>query len=349
MKVLVNGAGVAGLTAAFELATRGATVTVAETRHGLGGNASWVAGGMLAPWCERESAEQPVLDLGRDAADWWDAATPGQVTRAGTLVVAAPRDAGELDRFASRTTGHRRVDEDQVARLEPDLAGRFRRGLLFPDEAHLDPRQAMARLHDRLAAMGVAFRFGADIRQVSGFDRRIDCTGMAAVDDRLRGVRGEMLILRAPDVSLSRPVRLLHPRFPLYIVPRADRRFMIGATMIESQSGGSITARSMIELLSAACALHPAFGEAEVLETGVGVRPAFPDNLPRVETSGDTVRINGLYRHGFLLAPAMARQAAEIVFRQHEPVESTHETDRQRRSARDHGDNPGGAACGARL
>jgi len=333
MKVLVKGAGVAGLTAAFELATRGATVTVAETRPGLGGNASWYAGGMLAPWCELESAEQPVLDLGCDAADWWDVAAPGQVTRAGTLVVAAPRDAGELDRFASRTRGHWRVDEDEVARLEPDLAGRFRRALFFPDEAHLDPRRAMAALHGRLAAMGVAFRFGADAREVSGFDRRIDCTGMAAADDRLRGVRGEMLILRTPDVSLSRPVRLLHPRFPLYLVPRADHSFMIGATMIESQSGGSITARSMMELLSAACALHPAFGEAEVLETGVGVRPAFPDNLPRVETGGDTVRINGLYRHGFLLAPAMARRAAEIVFRQHEAMESAHETDRQRRSA----------------
>ena len=197
-------------------------MTVAETRQTLGGNASWFAGGMLAPWCERESAEQPVLDLGRDAADWWDAVLPGQVTRAGTLVVAAPRDAGELDRFASRTSGHRRVDEDEIALLEPDLAGRFRRGLLFPDEAHLDPRQAMAALHDKLAAMGVEFHFGADARHGSGFDRQIDCTGMAAADDRLRGVRGEMLILRTPDISLSRPVRLLHPRFPLYVVPRAE-------------------------------------------------------------------------------------------------------------------------------
>ncbi|MUT22905.1 glycine oxidase ThiO [Mesorhizobium japonicum] len=333
MKVLVNGAGVAGLTAAFELATRGATVTVAETRHGLGGNASWFAGGMLAPWCERESAEQPVLDLGRHAADWWDAATPGQVTRAGTLVVAAPRDAGELDRFANRTTGHRRIDEDQVARLEPDLAGRFRRGLVFADEAHLDPRQAMAALHEKLIAMGVEFRFGTDAQAVPGFDHQIDCAGSAAADGRLRGVRGEMLILRTPDVSLSRPVRLLHPRFPLYVVPRADHHFMVGATMIESQSGGPITVRSTMELLGAACALHPAFGEAEILETGVGVRPAFPDNLPRVETSGDTVAINGLYRHGFLLAPAMARQAAEFLFSHDEPVESTHETDRQRRSA----------------
>ncbi|TIV46728.1 MAG: glycine oxidase ThiO, partial [Mesorhizobium sp.] len=310
MRVLVKGAGVAGLTVAFELAARGATVTVAEMRHGLGGNASWFAGGMLAPWCERESAEQPVLDLGRDAADWWDAVLSGQVTRAGTLVVAAPRDAGELDRFASRTSGHRRVDENEIALLEPDLAGRFRRGLLFPNEAHLDPRQAMAALHDNLATMGVKFHFGCDARPVSGFARQIDCMGMAAADDRLRGVRGEMLILRTPDVSLSRPVRLLHPRFPLYAVPRTDHRFMIGATMIESQSAGPVTARSMMELLGAAHALHPAFGEAEIVETGVGVRPAFPDNLPRVETDGEIIAINGLYRHGFLLAPAMARQAA---------------------------------------
>lgn len=333
MRVLVKGAGVAGLTAAFELTARGATVTVAEIRHGVGGNASWFAGGMLAPWCERESAEQPVLDLGRDAADWWDAVLPGQVTRAGTLVVAMPRDAGELDRFASRTSGHRRVDEDEIAILEPGLAGRFRRGLLFPDEAHLDPRQAMAALQGKLAAMGVEFHFGADAGHVSGFDRQIDCTGLAAADDRLRGVRGEMLILRTPDVSLSRPVRLLHPRFPLYAVPRADTQFMIGATMIESQSGGPVTARSMMELLGAAYALHPAFGEAEIVETGVGVRPAFPDNLPRVETSGDTVAINGLYRHGFLLAPAMARQAVDLVFNQDGPKEPAHETDGQRRSA----------------
>lgn len=332
MRALVRGAGVAGLTVAFELATRGVTVTVTETRQALGGNASWFAGGMLAPWCERESAEQPVLDLGRDAADWWDAVLPGQVTRAGTLVVAAPRDAGELDRFASRTSGHRRIDESELALLEPDLAGRFRRGLFFSDEAHLDPRQAMRALHDKLADMGVEFHFGADVGQVSNFDRQIDCTGMAAVDDRLRGVRGEMLILRTPDIRLSRPVRLLHPRFPLYLVPRTDHRFMAGSTMIESQSAEPVTVRSIMELLGAACGLHPAFGEAGIVETGVGVRPAFPDNLPRVETSGDTVAINGLYRHGFLLAPAMARQAADLVFNQ-DDKELAHETDGQRRSA----------------
>lgn len=333
MKVLVKGAGVAGLTAAFELTARGATVTVAETRQGIGGNASWMAGGMLAPWCERESAEQPVLDLGRGAADWWDEALPGHVTRAGTLVVAMPRDASELDRFASRTSGYRRVDEEEIAFLEPDLAGRFRRGLFFPGEAHLDPRRAMTALHEKLAGMGVEFRFGMDARHVPDFEYQFDCTGIAAPDERLRGVRGEMLILHAPDISLSRPVRLLHPRFPLYLAPRADHHFMAGATMFESLSARSVTVRSMMELLNAAYSVHPAFGEAAIVETGVGIRPAFPDNLPRVEPRGRTISINGLYRHGFLLAPAMARRAAELVFDQHRPAENADETDSQRRSA----------------
>jgi glycine oxidase len=133
MRGLAKGAGVAGLIAAFEPAIRGAAVTVVETRHTLGGNASWLPGGILAPRCERESAEQTVLDLGRDAPDCWDALLPRQVTGAGTLVMAMSRDTGEFDRFASRTSGHRRVDEVEIAILGPDLGGGFRRGLPFPD------------------------------------------------------------------------------------------------------------------------------------------------------------------------------------------------------------------------
>jgi glycine oxidase len=89
---------------------------------------------------------------------------------------------------------------------------------------------------------------------------------------------------------------------------------MVGATMIESDSCGPITARSMMELLNTAYSLHPAFAEAEIVETGTGMRPAYPDNLPRVITEGNTISINGLYRHGFLLAPAMAVQAADMIF-----------------------------------
>ena len=158
----------------------------------------------------------------------------------------------------------------------------------------------------------------------------IDCRGLAAQDSLpdLRGVKGEMVVLRSPEVSLSRPVRLLHPRFPLYIVPRGEGVFMLGATQIESEERGRASARSVMELLSAAYALHPAFGEAEVVEIGADARPAFPDNLPRLTRRGDTIHVNGLFRHGFLLAPAMARMAADVVTGRNATPEMLHEDHR---------------------
>ncbi|EJN04019.1 glycine oxidase ThiO [Phyllobacterium sp. YR531] len=311
--VLVKGAGVAGLTVAYELRMRGAEVTIVDPCENGNSTASWYAGGMLAPWCERESAEQAIVDLGLSAADWWEEVLPGLVTRKGTLVIAPARDVKELDRFAARTSGFVRIGEEAISLLEPDLNGLFRKGLFFEREAHLTPRRVLTELKAVLAALGVQFETEISATKTSDFEWIINCTGMAAADPALRGVRGEMLLLRSKDIALSRPLRLIHPRFPLYVVPRSDHIFMVGATMIESDASGPVTARSVMELLNAAYSVHPAFGEAEVIETGVGVRPAYPDNLPRVVKTENHISINGLYRHGFLLAPAMAKQAADIV------------------------------------
>jgi glycine oxidase len=120
-------------------------------------------------------------------------------------------------------------------------------------------------------------------------------------------------VVRTREIALSRPVRLLHPRHPLYVVPWPDGRFMIGATVIESDDAGPVSVRSALELLGAAYALHPAFGEAEILDAGAGVRPAFADNVPRIVVRGRTLYVNGLYRHGFLLAPALAVQVARYL------------------------------------
>lgn len=316
MTVLIKGAGVAGLSAAFELSRRGIAVEVIDAAESVGTGASSYAGGMIAPYCERESADEAVLTLGTSAADWWEEALPGEVFRRGTLVIAAGRDNGELDRFAARTRGYEWVGGNAIAELEPDLAGRFDRALFFAEEAHLDPRRAMAGLYAALVERGVRFHLGStDLPSGTSFSAVIECTGAAAIaaTPGLRGVRGEMLFLETSEISLSRPVRLLHPRHPLYIVPRDDHRFMVGATMIETDDDGPITARSLMEMLNAAYAVHPAFGEARVVETGVGVRPAFADNLPRVVGRDDGFAIAGMYRHGFLLAPAMARQLAEKI------------------------------------
>jgi len=312
MRILIRGAGVAGLALAHELSQRGAKVSLVERRPDCSGSASWLAGGMLAPWCERENAEEEVLTFGREAIDWWDKAVPGLVKRNGTLVVAPARDARELDRFAGRTSGGQMLDREGVAALEPDLAGRFSGGLHFSAEAHLDPREALKSLQERLAASGVPVGFGCE-NAVQVPDLTADCTGISSPDPELRPVRGEMLILHAPDVTLSRPVRFLHPRIPVYVVPRDNHHFMVGATMIESGDGGPVTVRSTMELLNAAYSLHPGFAEAKIIETGVGLRPAYPDNLPRIRREGMTFFLNGFYRHGFLLAPHFAARAANMM------------------------------------
>jgi len=328
LTVAVAGAGVVGLACASELLARGAQVTVHERGPRVGAEAcSWYAGGMLAPWCEGESAEEPVIRLGQQAAEWWERHAGG-VARNGTLVVAPSRDRSELRRFGQRTSHFEEIDGEAIAGLEPDLAGRFSRGLFFSGEAHLDPRQAIAALAERLVANGAVLHVGSAVEPVDlDADIVLDCRGLAARDvlPELRGVKGEMLLLRSREIALARPVRLLHPRIPLYIVPRADGLFMVGATMIESGERSRISARAMLELLGAAYALHPAFGEAEVVEIGTDARPAFPDNLPRLTRRGRVIHVNGLYRHGFLLSPAMARMAAEAVLNPQSRPEMLHD------------------------
>ncbi|HEY8031684.1 MAG TPA: FAD-dependent oxidoreductase [Methylocella sp.] len=314
MRIRIVGAGIAGLTATFEFARAGCDVELIDCREGPGLGCSYFAGGMLAPWCEAESTEKLILDLGLEALKFWTERVPVATPR-GTLVVAPARDRPELIRFARRTSGYEYIGAERIAALEPDLAGRFEEALYFPLEAHLDPRAAMAAVAARLAGCdNVTLRYGAAAKQVRA-DWTIDCRGLAAQDalPDLRGVKGEMLVLLTREITLTRPVRLLHPRLPVYIVPRGGGHFMIGATTIENEEPGPITARAVLELLGAAYCVHPAFAEAEIVETGVGIRPAFPGNLPKLRRDGRKLYFNGLYRHGFLLAPALARRAVQAV------------------------------------
>ncbi len=334
--VIVIGAGVAGLACALELVERGVDVEVVERASTLGeGSCSWMAGGMLAPWCERATTEPEVVTWGAPAIAWWLKRFPGTVQN-GSLVVAPARDAPDLTRFASRTERFEWLDTERIAVLEPGLAGRFRRALFFPGEAHLDPRRALTALAETLRSRGVVIRFGVELTpEAADAEVVVDCRGFAARDalTDLRGVRGEMVVVRSSDVALARPVRLLHPRLPLYVVPRGDGFFMIGATMIESERPGPVSVRSALELLGAAYALHPAFGEAEIVELGADLRPAFPDNLPQLRRSGRVLRANGLFRHGFLLAPALARQVADAVLDPTFQAETSHADLPQRRRA----------------
>ncbi len=314
--VTIIGAGIAGAWQALLFAQAGHAVTLHERSDAAMALAtSHFAGGMLSPWCEAESSEPVISRLGIRSLDLWREHFP-QTPFNGSLVVAHPRDRSDFERFARLTSGHRRLDAEQLSELEPSLEGRFREGLFYPDEGHVEPRRVLPELHARIARAGGTIQFNSDARAERLDGIVIDCRGLAARDTepRLRGVKGEMIVVETNEVELARPVRLIHPRWPLYVIPRGDGRFMLGATSIEAEDSG-VSVRSALELLGAAYAVHPAFAEARIVEFGSGLRPAFSDNLPRIAIDKQKISVNGLYRHGFLLAPALAELALGYVVR----------------------------------
>lgn len=318
--ITVVGAGVVGLWQALALSRVGHDVHLidhapedAPTLRA----ASRYAGAMLAPDCEAEAAPPLVRDLGRTAIALWRDAYPALVTN-GSLVIAANRDANELKRYARATQNHTLLERAELAALEPDLAERFDQALYFAQEAHMSAPAALAALRAAAQAAGARVSFATTFDPMSvAHSTIVDCRGYAARDQlpKLRGVRGERVIIHSRDITLERPVRLLHPRVPLYIVPWPDHHFMVGATVIESDDAGPMTLRSALELLGAAYAVHPGFAEASIIELGAGVRPSWPDNIPRIhiEPASQTIHVNGAYRHGFLLAPVLAQAVASYL------------------------------------
>lgn len=329
----VLGGGLMGRLMAVSLARAGQSVDLFD-RAGpdAEGSAARVAAAMLAPLAESVEAEPLVVELGQDSLSRWPAllaglSRPVYFQRQGTLVVWHAQDRDQAVRFGRalarahpRLPGAepaRALSGAEIAALEPGLGTRFPRGLFLPGEGQLDNRALLPALADAMRDAGVRTRWQVMVapEQVEA-DWIIDCRGLGAKPDwhAVRGVRGEVVRVHAPEVTLTRPVRLLHPRYPLYIAPKPDGIYVIGATQIESEDLSPASVRSALELLSALYSVHPGFAEARILEMTAQCRPALPDNRPEIRWEGGRlIRINGLYRHGYLIAPAVLEASLALV------------------------------------
>ena len=330
----ILGAGLMGRLLALSLVRQGHRVDLYEAEGpGAEGAAAWAAAAMLAPLAESAITETGVVRMGQHALTRWpellqdlkDLAPPVFLQQEGTLIVWHRQDAPEAQRLRRQleTTNQalpdlprlQVLDSAGLATVEPALAGRFAQGLYLPGEGQLDNRQLLAALEEALPKLGVAIHWNTPRTpddftpgQAGQPDWVLDCRGLGAKGywNALRGVRGEVLRIHAPDVTLRRPTRLVHPRYPIYIAPKEDHLFVIGATEIESDDRSPASVRSSLELMSAAYAVHPGFAEARILEIGTQCRPTLPDNLPALrQTRPGVLEVNGLYRHGFMISPAM--------------------------------------------
>jgi glycine oxidase len=304
--------------------------------------AGWTAAGMLSPTAELESADAHVFALGLRSLALWPGIVaalgqPVELHQRGSLLVAHRGDEGAARRVVDllqhkAPAGHspQALDAAALRQLEPALHGAAHAWLL-PHEGQIHTVQAMAALAHAASAAGARWHWGVTVSRLQAgeihtpqglhrFDCVFDVRGTGARPEQInneqnpgfttevRGVRGEIIWLHAPEVVLRRPVRLLHPRHRVYLVPREGGHIVVGASEIESEDRSPISLRSMVELLAAAHSIVPELAEARVVHTETNLRPALPDNLPRVEQSPGLVRINGLFRHGWLIAPALVEE-----------------------------------------
>ena len=329
--VAVVGGGLIGRCLAWRVSRCGARVALYDSADSQGTNsAAWAAAGMIAPTTEAIDSDAQISSMGANSLKLWpqwlaELPIPVFYRDNGTLLLWHVEDTGEAARAQSMLTSRqsqscvRYLEGSQVADVEPELGSRFPRALYVPAEAQVDNRGFLKAVGLALEEAGVESHWETAIDDSNRPDAGIvvDCRGMGAKSDlrSLRGVRGEIVRLHAPEIQLNHMLRLLHPRYPVYIVPRSEGHLVVGATAFESDDRSPASVRGILELLTSAYSIIPALAEARILEFNTQVRPALPNNQPAIlfDPERRILRLNGLYRHGFLLTPTIVEEVLGLL------------------------------------
>lgn len=339
MKAGIAGAGLVGRLLALQLIKSGWEVTLFDRDNHAGHlSCAMTAAGMLTPLSEIENSDSTIYELGEYSLQRWPEILeqfdkPVFFQQSGSLITAHPQDKDELNRYVQLIQRKLAADKPiyqvlnyhEITQLEPEIT-HAQNAIYFPNEGQIAGNELMTALHVTLQQLGIIWHEEANVTSVipgkivleettKSFDMVFDCRGLGAKSTfaNLRGVRGEVIWLHAPAVTINRPVRLLHPRYRLYIVPRPQHHYIIGSSEIESEDMSNMSVRSTLEFLSAAYSLHAGFAEARVIKSSVNCRPVLPNNLPEIKHSPGFMAINGLYRHGFLIAPALIDKAMKLL------------------------------------
>ncbi|MCJ8314363.1 MAG: FAD-dependent oxidoreductase [Saccharospirillaceae bacterium] len=344
--VAVVGAGLLGRMLVWQLSNKYPDIQITlfdkgNLRHSK--SAANTAAGMISPLSELSVSERAIYDMGINALKQWplwldkiqqqtNQSVDYQAT--GSIVLAHVLDKSELIQFQQeldfKLTKHdldskpyQWLDKTQLQNKEAQLGQNFDEGLFLNDEAYIDNRALLSALLKFIEQSNIQV-FENKPCKIKGssvliknnemkFDFVFDCRGVGSNIKNLRSVRGEVLHVYCPEVSIKHAIRFMHPRYKLYIVPKPNDVYVIGATEIESNDTSPISLQSMLELGSALYAVHPAFAEARILEIDTNLRPAMIDNNPVIQLDNNKMSINGLYRHGFLLLPEVLNTIIDVL------------------------------------
>lgn len=346
MRAGIAGMGIMGRLLALALHHAGWEVTLFD--QGTGDtNCSFAAAGLLTPVSELDRAKALIFHLGQESIQTGWPRIFQQLSdesiyfqKSGTIVLCHPRDQVEWMHFSQRITNQYpksskhfgRLSKAALKELEPDLT-KFETAYYFPDEAHIDCQLLITAIKKYFDKNNVACHLNPPILSISPkllttktdshhFDMVFDCRGLGAqtMFNNLRALRGEMIWLHAPEVQLQRPIRFLHPRYSLYIVPRPGNIYLVGASEIEADDPSPISVRTTLELLTAVYYLHAGFAEARIIKTITHCRPTLSNHLPCIKFTDGLIAVNGLYRHGYLIAPALVAEILRSLDSHHQSI-----------------------------
>jgi glycine oxidase len=353
--VAIIGAGLIGCGIAYELAKRGATVTVFD-RGEPARAASWAGAGMLAPFSE-EMPDAAMLALCAASLERYPAfveelrersGVDARFQRCGTMHVAQTDDAlaalvTRAQIFRANGGDVRILDRADMLAREPAIGAHARGGVFIANEAQVDNRRLGRALVAACMELGVRFEqseelaLEADARRVRGVRSAhgfvsapaiVNAAGAWAgaldgVPEHARvavhPIAGEMLALAVPKEFVRALIWLGHT----YLVPRDDGRLLIGATVEDRGFDARVTAAGVHRLLDAALAGLPALGGFSIVETWAGLRPGSADGRPflgRGALDGYFIAA-GHYRNGILLAPITAAVLAAAVSGEASPLD----------------------------
>lgn len=336
----IIGAGLMGRVVAINAINNGYQTTLFEKKDlSILDSASRTAAGMISPIAEVENESPKFYEWGKySLSRWSDICSQINMKdgfyRNGSLLVYFKQDQASFDDFDREVNSKLQLSKDEflylnstdLSNIEPQLNSEFCSGIFLPNEAHIccDTfiqhsttflKNNLYNLFEKVEAYSENDEYIHCAGQNFNFDWIVDCRGLEAQNniENLHGIRGETIHLYCKDVCLNRPVRLMHPRYQIYIVPRKDHKFVIGATSIISEDFSNISVQSTLELLSAAYSVSPSFAEARILESRVNCRPTLSHHMPTIQRRHQTIYVNGLYRHGYLLAPFLGDQLFDII------------------------------------
>jgi glycine oxidase len=358
-RIVVVGAGAAGLASAWRLALAGHDVTVMD-RGVAGRGALWASGGMLAAGFEASAELDPGHDLARPFSEllqsslsrWPDwaqglsahARAPLGFRQDGSMTpLFGPEDQARADRVQAQAQALgvevERLSTDRVAALEPVLAPSDG-ALVFPRDGQLDNRALGPALVAAVFAAGGRVEMGARVSglyrrtgRVAGVvlseDRVIDAdivvlaTGAGAVSDAPVSVAPRPVkgqMLAFSVEAAEAPTRVIRG-FSIYLAAKPGGRLIAGATVEPGIADLNTTDDAVDQLAAAARRVAPALAALEPVEAWSGLRPAARDFMPVIgEAEPGLIVAGGGYRNGVLLAPVMAETVCALATGQEAPA-----------------------------